>query len=184
MTHVFAQIVHVDGPDIGDVVDYPAVDRSSRFGHVVKRPRLKMGEKAWTVALSDCFDEWREAVDLAPAVKMDREYTIGADVAGINPRSLGLPRIDLLVTHGDGSVSIVEAKVQPSITDLSRGLGQLLHYRVSIERLERKRVANLVLATPYLPPLLADTIANFKLPIKVLKATREMFSGLVPDHVR
>lgn len=63
------------------------------------------------------------------------------------------------------------------------GIGQLLYYRTLFRAWRGIQVNALVLAAPYLPPFILDTIDEVGVPIRYLKATDDEISGLVPDVV-
>ncbi|MGY2048895.1 hypothetical protein [Methylobacterium sp. JK268] len=143
--------------------------------------RLATSERQWTRDLVAARPQWLDLLELPVVVRADLEYRIAPAGLRNAPTSLGLPRIDAVLWHGDDHCSILEAKVTSSLSDIMGGVGQLLYYRTLLGLWRGIHVEALILAAPYLPPFVLETIAQASAPIRYLKATDEEFSGLVPD---
>lgn len=175
-----------------DVVDYPKFLGGSNSGttalHV--RQRKAKPELAWTKQLMEGHADWYEVIGIAPIERFEVEYPIRPVVApnvklSIGTSShLGLPRIDAVAYHADGTMSLIEAKLESSPVEMLRGVAQLLYYKMLVLSLEERQVADLILASPSWPAYLIDMIDEYKLPIRLLKVTEDQAIGAIPTHLQ
>lgn len=170
---------------ISKVIDFPKIGANSSGSLNIKREkRMAMREVDWTKNLMSEYEHWAHLVDLEPGdialeVPMaPKDLVRNRSTQGM----LGICRADAIVTHADGSISIIEAKVVHAPSSICGGIGQLIFYKTLAEAYWGVEVRALVLACPYLPPFVLDTIANVQAPIRFLKAHDKQFSGLVPRH--
>lgn len=165
-----------------EMVDRRPVERAPDGGLQARRHRRSHGaERLWLEAVLEDHGTWHDVVSIPPIESVDIEVqvcppghspTIGA--------RLGLPRIDAIAHHKSG-VTLVEAKVDTSVSSVMAGVGQLLYYQTLAETVLGLNVQHLLLAVPFCPPLLITTIDRFKLPVRVLKATDDQFFGCFPS---
>ena len=68
---------------------------------------------------------------------------------------LSKARIDLILFHSDGGVTIIELKAEQPECDVVKGIGQLFYYKVLLAEKMRKspppKYVNLILAAPLQP---------------------------------
>jgi len=171
--------------EVNSVVDFPHVRRNRGGSPTIERPRrLAVSERKWLVDLIGGYDHWRDLVYMEAAIAVEFERQLSPVDVGkrANVRLLGLPRVDALLRHADGSASIVEAKVTSALADIMGGVGQLIYYKTLLEVYEGIEVKALLLAAPFLPPFVLDSIANVQAPVRFLKVAEGLFSGLVPHY--
>jgi len=65
-------------------------------------------------------------------------------------------RIDLLLFHDDGGVSIVEAKADRAPRDIAPGIGQLFMYEAAVHKSMRPAYVNKILIAPIRPEQSVD----------------------------
>ena len=164
------------------VIDAPEVVRTKGGTLRTRRgARLSVSERQWTADLLAAFPQWGDLLELPSCIRVDLEYRIAPPEFLTQPMSLGLPRVDAILWHSNTQCSILEAKVTSSPSDIMCGIGQLLYYRTLLKAWRGVEVKATILAAPYLPPFVLETIAQARIPIRYLKAGRDGFSGLVPD---
>jgi hypothetical protein len=170
--------------DLSRVVDFPVVALTKAGTIAATRARKPdMREPEWTAWLMGKFDKWRDLVNLTAAKRIDLEkYIAPVGVRTRTTRSLGLCRADAIIWHSDDCISIVEAKITSSPTDVCGAIGQLIYYKTLAENYWGVRVCALIVASRYLPPFVLDAIANVRAPVRFLKATDDECIGLVPQY--
>lgn len=167
-----------------EVIDFPAVRKDSR-GSILreKRAPVAQAERAWVASLMACSAEWSDVIGLAPLKDVELEHQVRIPRAHQgHGRRLGMPRVDALA-YSAGQLVLIEAKLGSSAQELLGGAAQLLHYKTMMEKVEGRRVAHLVLASPSWPPFLIETLDEHRLPVRLLKANEDIFAGAIPSFL-
>lgn len=175
-----------------EVIDYPRFLGGEHSAASARRKRGPKPEFAWTKALMEAHADWHDIVGIPAVIKFDLEYSVrptlhipGAAVMSAGSATvLGLPRIDAVAYHEDGTVSLIESKMEASPSDMLQGVGQLLYYKLLMVSLEGRTVANLILASPRWPAYVIDVIDEYKLPIRLLKVSDEQINAAIPNHLQ
>lgn len=174
--------------NFASIVDFPEIVSDPRDGYakiVRSKDRPEMHENEWTAMLLEKYESWRELVDLPPATSIKLETTLTPLANRTPKRGSGFCRVDAFVTHHDGRITIIESKVSGQPTDICAAIGQLVYYKTLAEAYWQVEVCALVLASRFLPEMVAESIANVCAPIRFLKATDAgEFFGLVPQYGR
>lgn len=174
--------------DANRFVDFPVFSKAAhnhRGRRVTRVQRVTVGESEWTANVMAQNADWYDAVDLKPIARYDLECNLRIrDMDGnVGPTSGSLfARIDAVAYHEDGSVSLIESKIDGTPTELMRGVGQLLYYKTLFNKVQKTHVDNLVLACPSVPPFVVDTILDLNLPVRILKVTNNAFAGFCPAN--
>ena len=171
--------------EIVDLIDFPKAEVTNAGIALKRRKWDGPRETVWCASLMDDYSKWADLVDLAPAARIELEKPISpADVrcSATLRRSMGFPRIDAVVWHDDGTVSLIEAKVTSSPSDVCGGVGQLIYYKTLAEQWWGVDVSALILAAPFLPPFVLDSIANVRAPVRFLKVSDGEYNGLAARY--
>lgn len=171
--------------DYDSIVDHSTVTVGNCGPTAARKKWDGPRETVWTAELMADYDKWGSLVGLPAAVRVDLEKHLTppyAEGRGVSLRALGVPRADAIIWHSDASLSIVEAKVTSSPSEVCGGVGQLIYYKTLIEAYWGAEVIGMILACPFLPPLVLESIANVRAPIRFLKADGLEFNGLVANY--
>ena len=135
----------------------------------------------WTAKVVADHASWCHLVEIPDVKDVDLEYQVSPirDNLGM-ARRVGYPRIDAVLRHDDGSVSLLEAKLETSPQAIMGAVGQLLYYRTVLRRTEKATIAHLVLAAPLIPPLVGAMLEECLIPIRLLMVRETEYEGLVP----
>lgn len=155
---------------------------SDTVGFVRDKRNKGMGsELAWTSALLSKHMAWSSVVGLPPVISYDLEYQVSPirDNLGMARRK-GFPRIDAVLRHEGGAISLLEAKMETAPQAIMGAVGQLLYYRTVLRRTEKVEAENLVIAAPDIPPLVGSMLEECNLPIRLLIVRSDEYDGLVP----
>lgn len=166
--------------NLAELIEFPKLSRTSTGQLYRPSPtKLRAREPEWVASLMEDHSEWTDAVELPPIVRYDLEYQICSADFKKHAKLIGLPRIDAVAYHEDG-ISLIEAKLKCSPVDMLGGIAQLLHYKTMLRAIEGREVKCLVLACPSFPAFLVETLAEHKLPVRILKVTESSYIGRVP----
>lgn len=145
-------------------------------------------ELSWVKSLMLDHAAWSALVKIPAIERYELEYQISPSRGNLGmARRTGFPRIDAIAHHADGSVSIIEAKLECAPQSIMSAVGQLLYYKTVMERTEGVSAASMIVAAPAVPPMVGTLIEIYNLPIRLLMVTPNSYEGLVPRfgaHVR
>lgn len=79
----------------------------------------------------------------------------------------GVPRVDIKVTHNNGSISLIEVKKESNVSDIGKGLFQLLNYFIRLKTGNEK--ISLYLVSETIPWEAQEIVDRWKLPIKLIE---------------
>lgn len=140
-----------------------------------------VSELKWTSEIVRAHKQWHHLVALPDVTSFDLEYQVSPMRGNLGTaRRHGYPRIDAVLRHGDGAISLFEAKLETSPQALMGAVGQLLYYRTILKRTEKVTAARLVLAAPIIPPLVGEMLEECCIPISLLIVREDAYEGLVP----
>lgn len=129
--------------------------------------------------------EWHDVVGLPPITSYELEWHVKPRTRKtLNWGRLGLPRLDALTQHADGTVGIVEAKLTTTPGAVSSALGQILYYKMLMEKVSEAKIDHLILAIPLLPAWVVDLCDEYRLPVRILKVTGNHYIGGIPGFLR
>jgi hypothetical protein len=176
-----------------NLIEFPLFLGGEHSGNRALNGRPTRGPKAeiaWTREVMAANNDWHDVVGIQPFQSYDLEYPICSyrdlfgDTMGVGrARGLGLPNVDGRGVYADGTVCILEAKLDCSSIEMLRGVAQLLYYKFLMETLEGARVSSLVLASPSWPAYVIDVINEYRLPVRLLKVTSDGVFGSVPLYL-
>lgn len=138
-------------------------------------------EIEWTAKIVADHAAWSSLVHIPRVDSFDLEYQVSPirDNLGMARRT-GFPRIDAVLRHEDGSISLFEAKMETSPQALMGAVGQLLYYRTMLRRTEKVEASNLIMAAPCIPDLVGLMLEECAIPIRLLMVREAEYEGLVP----
>lgn len=139
-----------------------------------KNPRYKESELTAEIILE--FDSIASLVGIPKVMKLEQEKIIAP--IHTTARSKALPRVDLLATHMDNELTIVEIKVFKSIHDMTQGIAQLLTYREYAESCWKSNQINLLMICNEITVVATSVVERYRLPITLIEfGEQKIISG-------
>lgn len=127
-------------------------------------------EREWCEFAMSRSDEWLPVVGIKSFGRVTLEYQVR------HHRSSGAPRFDAVGHCGDVR-HIIEAKTKSTASELMAGVGQLLFYG-TVARAMGWNVGRLILISPAWPMMFAETVAQHRLPVDVVRLQPDSFTAI------
>lgn len=147
-----------------------------------RRPKIVGTELYWVTQLAADHAIWAPLLHLPEIESVDVEYQISPSRTNLlYARRFGYPRVDAILRHAGGEVTLLEAKLETSPQAIMGAVGQLLYYKTVLENTEKVTVSSLVVAAPNIPGLVGSMLEQYSLPIRLLIVQEDKFEALVPS---
>lgn len=175
-----------------DHIEYPKFLGGEHSGAAALRKRdHSTSEMMWTRELMQVSPDWHDLIGISEIVTYEVEHSIritldnGVRLSAAASKNLGLPRADAVGHHADGTITIIESKLDCTVVEMLHGVAQLLYYKTLMASIEQAKVAHLILASPSWPAYVIETICEQKLPIRLLKVGGDgQIAVAIPRHLQ